>query len=122
MKEYTVALNAEFVVTTDADALECEDIAAERIEAALKDKADEVEVCTIKTYTRLFGGYNVKMAANMIVDVEADDYEVAYDRAVDVIENVPYKDGVELVAIGTYDAALREDKPFLLKPNFAMYM
>ena len=122
MKEYTVALNAEFVVTTDADALECEDIAAERIEAALKDKADELEVCTIKTYQRLFGGYNVKMAANMIVDVEADDYEVAYGRAVDVIENIPYKDGVELVAIGTYDAALRDDKPFLLKPNFAMYM
>ena len=122
MKEYTVALNAEYTVTTDADALECEDIAAERIEAALKDKADEVEVCTIKTYQRLFGGYSVKMAANMVVDVEADDYEVAYNRAVDVVENIPYKDGVELVAVGTYDAALREDKPFLLKPNFAMYM
>lgn len=119
MKEYTVALNAEFVVTTDADALDCEDIAAERIEAALKEKADEVEVCTIKTYQRLFGGYNVKMAANMIVDVEADDYEVAYNRAVDVIEDIPYKDGVELVAIGTYDAALRDDKPFMLKPKFA---
>ena len=122
MKEYTVALNAEFTVMTDADALECEDIAAEMIEAALKDKAGEVEVCTVKIYKRLFGGYNVKMAANMIVDVEADDYEVAYNRAVDVVENIPYKDDVKLVAIGTYDAALREDKPFLLKPKFAMYM
>lgn len=119
MKDYTVALNAEFVVTTDADALDCEDIAAERIEAALKDKADEVEVCTIKTYQRLFGGYNVKMAANMVVDVEADDYEEAYDRAIDAINGIQYKDGVELVAIGTYDAALKEDKPFLLKPKFA---
>ena len=122
MKEYTVALNAEFTVMTDADALECEDIAAEMIEAALKDKAEEIEVCTIKIYKRLFGGYNVKMAANMIVDVEADDYEVAYGRAVDVVENIPYKDDVKLVAIGTYDAALREDKPFLLKPKFATYM
>lgn len=121
MKEYTVALNAEFVVTTNADALECEDIAAEMIEAALKDKASEIDAATVNTYRHLFGdGYNVKMSVNMVVEVEADDYEVAYDRAITVIENVPYKDSVELVAIGTYDAVLPEDRQFLQMSKYAI--
>lgn len=119
MRNYTVAVNAEYTVATNADALECEDIAEEAIQAALKDQASEVEVCTIKTYKRLFGGYNVKMSANMVVDVEADDYEEAYNRAIDVINDIPYKDNVEIMAIGTYDAALPEDRAFLQKPKFA---
>lgn len=121
MRNYTVAVNAEYFVSTDADALECEDKAAEMIEAALKDKVSEIDAATINTYRHLFGdGYSVKMSVNMVVDVEADDYEVAYDRAITVVENVPYKDGVELVAVGTYDAVLPEDRQFLQMSKYAI--
>lgn len=120
MKDYTVAVNAEYVVATNVDALECEDIADEAVRAALKDKADEVETYVVSFYKRLFVGHTVKLSVNMVVDVEAENYELAYNRAVDVVENIPYANNITLVAVGTYDAALREDKPFMLKPKFAM--
>ena len=120
MRDYTVAVNAEYAVSTNADALECEDIAADAVENELKNKVDEIDIYIVKSYKKLFCGYIVKLSVNMVVNVEANSYEAAYDKAVDVVNDINYKECVELVAIGTYDAALKEDKPFLMKPKFAV--
>ena len=120
MRDYTVALNAEYVVATNADALECEDIACNAIIAALKGKAEEVETYVVSTYKRLFVGHTVKVSVNMVVDVEANSYEMAYDRATDVIEDMKYDNNITLVGCGTFDAALTEDRAYLVKPKFAI--
>ena len=113
MKEYTVALNAEYTVSTDADVFESEDIAVTEIESALNGYADEIDVFIVNTVKKLFVGHIVKASVNMVVNVEATSYESAYDKAVDKIEAVPYKEYINEIAIGTYDVALAEEKAFL---------
>lgn len=116
MRNYTIALNAEYTVVTDKDIFDADDAAIEEIKNAVNGKADEVEAEVVNTIKRLFVGYLVKVAANMIVNVSAESYLTAYHKAVEQIESISYGDYIEVANVGTYDVTLAEEKILLEKP------
>ena len=116
MRNYTVAVMAEYNVSTDKDIFDAEDAAVETIKDALKGTADEVEAEVVNIYKRLFVGCLVKVAANMVVNVSAENYLTAYHKAVEQIESLPYADYVTVIAVENYDVTLAEEKILLEKP------
>ena len=116
MRNYTVAVMAEYNVSTDKDIFEAEDAALEAIKGVLKEAADEVEAEAVNVYKKLFIGYVVKVAANMVVNVNAENYLTAYHKAVAKIESLPYAEYITVIAVENYDVTLAEEKILLEKP------
>jgi hypothetical protein len=107
---------AEYNVSTEKDIFEAEDAALEAIKGVLKEAADEVEAEAVNVYKKLFFGYVVKVAANMVVDVSAENYLTAYHKAVEQIESLPYGNNITIINVSTYDVTLAEEKILLEKP------
>ena len=116
MRNYTVAVMAEYNVSTDKDIFDAEDAAVEEIKNAVNGKADEVEAEVVNTIKRLFVGYLVKVAVNMVVNVSAENYLTAYHKSVKQIESLPYADYITVIAVENYDVTLAEEKILLEKP------
>ena len=117
VRGYVVALNAEYNVTiSDPDLMiwEAEDQAYDIIEGMLKQyDVDEYDIYTEWEMNSLFGGNIIKVRVNMVVPVEASNYDEALSLAENYVDDFTEPEGVYGISIGVWDAELKADRGML---------
>lgn len=116
---YTVALSAEYTAMVCAETMwEAEDCAYDPIEATLKQNdVEDIDIHIIEEHRSYWVGdeYELKLKVNMVIPVEAESYQDAWDCAVEFVENITMPEGIELESTAQIDMTLAEEKAYLRK-------
>ena len=117
VKDYTVSACAEYNVSCpDAeDLFDAEDTAIDMVEKELilRD-VDEID-SHITEENPSFVGYTIRVKVNMVIPVEAENYEEALRLAEGFLDDMNLPKEINLVSVGAWDSALAEEKAYLLR-------
>ena len=119
VKDYTVALSAEYTVMVCAETMwEAEDYAFDLVEEKLKENdIEDIDTHIIEEHASrwIADEYELRLKVNMVIPVEATDYTDAWNGAVGFVENITMPEGAKLECTAQIDMSLAEDRNYLRK-------